>query len=203
MALIRLVIRWLPAFVVLVLAGSLPAEDVLPLPQQKGAPVMRGDGALLKPNASIQPPPSICVPKVETKTMDARELALMEMERKIIEDQARKQIAAEAKKGSASALKQLIVMLGPVDAGVGKSLTPPVSKDRIALIGLEGRRVERVSVEQFFGAPLTPEREQQLLDAVKLQLTGKDGIGMEVKIAGWWPEEGVMAVSVLPWVKKG
>ena len=201
-AIIVSMFRWLPAYVVLALAGIMLSEDVLPLPRQGGAP-MRGDEKLLKPNASIAPPPSTCAPKTEPQTMDARELAAMEMEHKLIEEQSRKQIAAEAKKGNVSALKQLIVMLGPVDAEVGRSLTPPVSKGMISLVGFKDKTVTQTSVEQFFGTPLTPEREQQLLDAVKSQIAGKDSAGMEVKIAGWWPSEGVMAVSVMPAVKKG
>ena len=54
------------------------------------------------------------------------------------------------------------------------------------------------SLEQFFGAPMTPEREKALLENVKSQLAGKDKPQMDVRIAGWWPDEGVMAVSVVP-----
>lgn len=178
------------------LVGIASARDDLPLPQS--GPAAPASGALVKPSLSVQPPSDGNQSSAEDP-LDARTQALRAMEQKLIEDQIRRQVAQEAQKGDVSALKQLIVMLGPVDASLCRGPKPPVaSKDRIALIGLAKGKVASKSLDQFFGVPLTPEVERQLLDRVKSQMASKEKAEVEVKVAGWWPTEGVMAVSVMP-----
>lgn len=152
---------------------------------------------IVKPTIIVKPP--VAAPAAKEAPQSARELALAAMERALIEEQKRKQIAAVARQGNAAALQQLIVMAGPVDAAVLNSPKPPVVPEgRVALIGLDGAATMGKSLDQFFGAPLTPEREKQLLDTVKTQLAGGKSSTMEVKVVAWWPAEGVMAVTLAP-----
>jgi hypothetical protein len=193
MALSKLMTGWGPVSCIALFAAFVAAEEP-PLPSMSPPPG-RDDG-LSKPTAIIKPPASS---SAKSAVIDARELALQAMELQFIEEQTRKQLAAAAKQGDSAALKQLIVMLGPVDAAVSRSPSPPATQQgRIALIGLKGGDKVSKSLEEFFGAPLTPEREKQLLETVKTQLASKDQPAMDVRVAGWWPKEGVMAVSVVP-----
>jgi hypothetical protein len=187
---------WKPALTVLSLAAFVAAQD-LPLPSTVPPPGSGSGTGIVKPTIIVKPPVSVPVarPKAET----APELALEAMERALIEEQTRKKVAEAAKRGDAAALKQLIVMAGPVDAALLKSPKPPVVPEgRVALIGLDGGATVGKSLDQFFGAPLTPEREKQLLDTVKAQLAGGNPSKMEVKVVAWWPNEGVMAVTLAP-----
>lgn len=160
-------------------------------------PLQSGNTGVPKPSATIKPP-SIAKP-TQGPQIDAREQALLEMERSLIEEQARRQIADASKEGNTTALKQLIVMLGPMDVKLSRAATPPVtSPGKLAIIGLKNDEKVGKSLEQFFGAPLTPEREKDLLETVKTQLAGKGQEPMNVSVAGWWPKEGVMAVSLVP-----
>lgn len=189
-----LVIGWKPALTVLSLAAIVTAQD-LPLPSN--VPLPDTGTGLVKPTIIAKPPVAASVAK--SKVESAPELAIAAMERALLEEQKRRQIAAAAKQGDVAALKQLIVMAGPVDAAMLKSPRPPVlSQGRVALIGMDGRAKVGKSLDQFFGAPLTPEREKQLFDAVKTQLAGGNPSAMEVKIVAWWPNEGVMAVMLAP-----
>lgn len=170
------------------LAGIASAED-LPLPKIGPLP-SNGDDSMLKPTVIIRPPVA-GAPKA-AKPTDAREEALKEMERQLLEDQA-------AKSDNSAGLRQLIVMQGPVDAAVFRAPKPPAAiEGKVTIIGLA--RDEKVvkNLEQFFGVPLTTEREKQLLETVKTQMAGKTALGMDVKVAGWWPKEGVMAVTLVP-----
>lgn len=179
---------------VLSLAALAAAQD-LPLPSTLPPPG-GGDG-FVKPTLIVKPP----ILKTPAKPVleSAPELALAAMEQALIEEQQRKQLAAAAKRGDAAALKQLIVMAGPVDSALLKSPKPPVLPEgRVALIGLDGGATVGKSLDQFFGAPLTPEREKQLLDTVKSEFAGKNPSAMEVKVVAWWPAEGVMAVTLAP-----
>lgn len=152
---------------------------------------------LAKPTIIVKPP--VAKPVAKPQLVTAPELALATMEQALIGEQKRQQIAAAAKRGDVAALKQLIVMAGPVDSTLLKSPKPPVVPDgRVALIGMDGGAKVGKSLDQFFGAPLTPEREKQLFDAVKTQLAGGNPSAMEVKVVAWWPEEGVMAVTLAP-----
>lgn len=184
---------WKPALILSCLAAISVAQD-LPLPQSGPPP---GSETLVKPTVIAKPPVSgpVAAPKDES----APELALKAMEQALIEEQARKQVADAAKKGDTAALKQLIVMAGPVDAALLKSARPPVAPEgKVALIGIDGQARIGKSLDQFFGAPLTPEKEKQILDTVKSQLADGQSAGLEVKVAGWWPAEGVMAVTLVP-----
>jgi hypothetical protein len=170
------------------LVGIAGAQD-LPLPSAGTFPGAGGEGAL-KPTVIIRPP-AAAVPKA-AKPTDAREEAIKEMERQLLTQQA-------VKTGNTIALRQLIVMQGPVDAAVFSAPKPPAAiEGKVALIGL--KRDEKVvkNLEQFFGVPLTTEREKQLLETVKSQMAGKTAHGMDVKVAGWWPSEGVMALTLVP-----
>ncbi len=156
-----------------------------------------GDAGSPKPSVAIKPP--TVAKATQGPQIDAREQALLEMERSLIEQQARRQIADAAKQGNATDLKQLIVMLGPMDVKLSRAATPPVTPDgKLSIIGMKGNEKVGKSLEQFFGAPLTPEREKELLETVKTQLAGKGQETMNVSVAGWWPKEGVMAVSLMP-----
>ena len=181
-----------PVLLVLGFAAFLAAQD-LPLPQDAG----QTGTAATKPTVTIKPP--VAKPVTRAEPQDAREAALQAMERAMIEEQQRKQLAQAAKQGDAVALRQLIVMAGPVDSSMLKAPKPPATiEGKVALIGLNGGEKVTKSLEQFFGAPLTPDRERQLLETVKSQLAGKGAAAMDVKVAGWWPKEGVMAVTLVP-----
>lgn len=177
------------------LAASFALADELPLPKSAREP-----SGLQIPSAVIRPPVSdpIVVPMMREPVVKDEE-TILGLERRLIEEQVRRQIAEAYATGNASKLKQIIVMSGPVDAAVSRAAKPPFALDTpVALIGLEKDAVVGKSLEQFFGAPMTPDREKSLLDVVKDQLAGKDKPKVDVHIAGWWPDEGVMAVSVMP-----
>lgn len=166
------------------------AED-LPLPAPGPLPGS-GDSGLLKPTVTIRPPSA--APKATAQPKDARAEAIEEMERQVLAAQA-------AKEGNTVALRQLIVMQGPVDAKVFSSRKPPPAiEGKVAIIGLKHNDAVVKNLEQFFGVPMTTEREKQLLETVKTQMAGVNPSGMDVKVAGWWPKEGVMAVALVPHV---
>lgn len=205
----------------------LPQQGGLPMPMHEDAEFVK-PSAIIKVPTSASAPITVTVPAAKPEpaavaapapapepayvpTMrvpveqndEVRELAILERERRLIEEQARHEIAIAYATGNASALKQVILMSGPVDAAVSRAAKPPtVAEGRVALIGLEKDAVVGKNLEHFFGAPMTPDREKELLDAVKTQLAGngkdKAKSGFQVRIAGWWPDEGVMAVSVMP-----
>ena len=103
------------------------------------------------------------------------EESILQIERRVIEEQVRRRIAVAYASGNARALKKLILMNGPVDAAVCRAEKPPkVDGGRVALVGLDKDAVVAKNLEQFFGAPMTPDREQELIDMVKMQLAGKD-----------------------------
>jgi hypothetical protein len=130
--------------------------------------------------------------KATSKPTDAREEAIKEMEREVLAAQA-------AKQGNTVALRQLIVMQGPVDTKVfSPPKPPPTIEGKVAIIGLKHDDAVVKNLEQFFGVPMTTEREKELLETVKTQMAGKNASGMDVKVAGWWPKEGVMAVALVP-----
>lgn len=180
-------------------AASFALAEELPLPQQGPAP-LRSEGGLVKPTIVIKPPSSGLVTVPAAKPDDARELAILAMERQLIEDMVRHQIALAHATGNATALKQIILMNGPVDATVSRSPKPPAAPaGKVTLIGLSPNEGVSKHLESFFGAPVTPDSERQLLETVREQLArGGPSPDLEVHIAGWWPEQGVMAVSVMP-----
>jgi hypothetical protein len=188
-----LVTRWHPAFMILGLAASAAAQD-LPLPEP--APPPAGESGFAKPTVTIKPP--VVTPSDVKRTDDAREAAIRALEQQLLKAHEMKRVADAAKQGDTTALRQLIVMAGPVDLSILKSPRPPATiEGKVALIGVNGGAKATRSLEKFFGAPLTPEREQQLLETVRSELAA-NGTAMDVKVAGWWPEEGVMAVTMVP-----
>ncbi len=128
---------------------------------------------------------------------------LADMERSIVESQLRFNIARAHREGRSGTLKQVIVVNGPVDPSLSMSPTPPPSGpgEKVAFVGLNetgDAKVEK-SLEQFFGVPMTPVQERQLLKTVETQLAAdKSHAGMKVRLAGWWPDAGIMAVSLVP-----
>ncbi len=174
----------------------------LALPVQGDAPVRVEESKTLAPTIIIKPPTKGLVKVAQPSKQKTAEMAIIEMERQLIAAQARRQIAESLKKGNASELKHLIVVSGPMDTAVSNAPNPPpqaASDGRVALIGLPNNEQATKSLDGFFGAPLTPEREKKLLETVKSQFAdGKEMSDMEVSIAGWWPEQGVMAVSLGP-----
>ena len=190
MANFTFVTSWKPWLLLLTVAGLARAED-LPLPAPGPLPG-NGDSGLLKPTVTIRPPSA--APKTATQPKDARAEAIEEMERQVLAAQA-------AKEGNTVALRQLIVMQGPVDTKVFSSRKPPPAiEGKVAIIGLKHDDAVVKNLEQFFGVPMTTEREKQLLETVKTQMAGVNPSGMDVKVAGWWPKEGVMAVALVPHV---
>ena len=167
------------------------------MPQAGPLPAGTAGNGWNKPTATIKPPPTgTATPQ---KTDDAREAAIRAMEQQLLKAQEVKQVTAAAKQGDATALRQLIVMVGPVDSAIAKSPTPPATiEGKVALIGVNGGEKVVKNLEQFFGAPLTPEREKQLLEAVRTEMAGTSAAGLDVKVACWWPKEGVMAVTLVP-----
>jgi hypothetical protein len=167
------------------------AQD-LPLPQAGPAPA--GGSGFIRPTATIKPP--VANPTAQ-KPDDAREAAIRAMEQRLLKEQEMRQVAAAAKQGDTAALRQLIVMAGPIDASILKSPVPPSTiEGQVALIGVQGGERIGKSLEQFFGAPLNPDREKLILETVRSQIAGTSN--MDVKVAGWWPKEGVMAVTLVP-----
>jgi len=150
-----------------------------------------GDSGAERPTVVIKVPGAGAA---KAAPVNAKEAALQEMEREILQAQA-------AKHGDVSALRQLIVVQGPVDAALFKSPKPPVKiEGKVAVIGLKTDEKVVKNLEALFGVPVTTEREKQILETVKSQFagTGKQSGPMEAKIAGWWPKEGVMAVALVP-----
>lgn len=180
------------------LSASFALADDLPLPQ----PPVPDPTTLEKPSAIIKLPVGgvIVVPMQAAPAVDAaREQAILETERRVIEEEVQKQILFAQAIGNPSLLKQLILVAGPIDAAICRAAKPPAAPaGAVALIGLEKDAVVGKNLEQFFGAPMTSDREKALLEMVKKQLAGKDKPLVDVRIAGWWPDEGVMAVSVVP-----
>src|SRR4051812_11940174 len=112
------------------LVASFALADDLPLPKQ-GFPVMREPSSGLQmPSAVIRPPVSepIVVPERKPKVV-AEETRILNLERQLIEEQVRRQIAEPYATGNASRLKQIILMSGPVDAAVSRAAKPPVVAD--------------------------------------------------------------------------
>lgn len=174
---------------------ALAAGEDLPLPQAGPLP-SRDSGAMLKPTVVIKPPTKGAAMKAPDS---AAELAIIELERGIVEEQTHKLIAEATKTGKTTELKKLILMSGPIDPAISRALQPPTTgSNRVALIGLAPSEKVSQSVEQFFGVPVTSDSEKALIETVKSQLVSKEKAGFDVRIAGWWPKEGVMAVSVVP-----
>lgn len=167
--------------------------------------------ALNKPNIVIKPPASgpvrvagaaispvpVSAPAALPR-VSSRQIAAADMDRLNHELKIRQQIAEAHSNGRTTALRRVIVMSGPLDSSVGLSPTPPAATEdggKIALIGIPMDVVVTKNLEPFFGAPVTPDSEQRLLEAVKSHIAAQ---GADVRIAGWWPNEGVMAVTVVP-----
>jgi hypothetical protein len=184
----------------LILASSALLAEDLPLPAFDSSPATAPSQEMLRPTVIIKPPAIGIVTAPTVKPDDARELALLEMERQIIETTLRMQIAQAHRNGKSMELKQLILMGGPVDAAISRAAKPPVAPEgKLALIGLPQSVVVTRHLDQFFGAPMTPAAEKQLIETVKSQLAGTaEKSNLDVRIAGWWPLEGVLAVSVVP-----
>jgi hypothetical protein len=186
---------WARVFTLLVVSVSLALSEDLPLP--KAGPPPSSEPGFLKPTTVIKPPSAGA--QAVRAPESAAELAIIEMERGIVEDQTHKLIAEAARTGNSTALKKIILMSGPIDPAISRALKPPTSPaNRVAVIGLAPSETVSRSVEQFFGFPVTPDSEKALLEAVKSQMAAKDKSGVDVRIAGWWPKEGVMALSVVP-----
>lgn len=172
----------------------------LPLPQADPLPVVITPPGMERPTLVIKPPGAgpIAVPQITDQ--EKLEQAILQKERQIIDELVRNQIALAHAKGKASAIKQVIVMNGPVDAMISRSATPPpASEDKVALVGIEPEAMVSKQLDGFFGSPMTPESEQRLLETVQNQLAAHNTkSNVKVWLAGWWPEQGVVAVSVVP-----
>ena len=173
----------------------LPLPDVAPLPA-----VQSGSTRLEKPNLVIKPPGSgiIVVPQVTER--EKQDQIVAEKERQLIDGMLRRQIALAHATGRAGEIKRVILVSGAGDVALGQASTAPVATaSRLELIGIEPNAGVTKQLDSFFGSPLTPESEQRLLQTVKTQLTAEKGKdNLSVRLAGWWPEEGVVAVSVIP-----
>lgn len=176
------------------------AED-LALPVQGNAPVRIEEPKALAPNATIRPPSKGPVTVAAPNKQQTKEAAILEIERQLIAAEARRQLTQSQQSGNTVSLKQLIVVNGSMDTALSQAPKPPAASTdgKVALIGLPGNDKATKSLEGFFGAPMTAESEKKLLEAVRSQFAGSmETADMEVSIAGWWPEQGVMAVSVAP-----
>jgi len=183
--------------------SSLALAEDLTLPMADPSGGFSAPTEALQPTVIIKPPPlpgAAIAPAPEAMPDDARELALLEMERQIIENQVRFEIAHAHRTGNSTELKRVIIVNGPMDAAMSRAAkAPTATENKVALIGLPDSVAVSKNLEQFFGVPMTPDREKELLQTVKTQLAGiSKNAGMDVRIAGWWPAEGVMAVSVMP-----
>lgn len=176
------------------------AED-LALPVAGNTPVRVEEPKALAPNATIKPPSKGPVTVAAPSKKQTEEKAILEMERQLIAAEARRQLTESRQNGNTVALKQLIVVNGPMDTALSNAPKPPTAgaERKVALIGLPDNDKATKSLEGFFGAPMTAESEKKLLETVRSQFaSSKEMADMEVSIAGWWPEQGVMAVSVGP-----
>lgn len=157
-------------------------------------------GRMERPTAVVKPPPigPVVVPMVTER--EKEEQLVAEKERQIIDQMLRRKIALAHATGKAGEIKRVILMNGPGDTLMSLAATAPTgTADRLELIGLEPNAAVSKQLDGFFGSPMTPESEQRLLETVRTQLTAANGKGMpHVRLAGWWPEEGVIAVSVIP-----
>lgn len=180
------------------LSLALFSQD-LPLPMAGPLPAS-GNDSTAAPTSIIKPPvPGRAAIAPDQAELRRRELAILEMERRIVEEQVRLQIAEAHKNGTAGEIKKIIVLNGPVDTTVALAPKPPQhGEEKVALVGINDNNVAK-SLEGFFGTPMTPESERKLLETVEKKLgTGHpDQKPVKVSIAGWWPSEGVMAVSVV------
>lgn len=184
--------------------NSVYAEDLplpLPLPQQ-GASLPTAQGApsvLEKPSLVIKPPTKSIIVVPEVTEREKQDQIVAEKERQLIDAMVRRQIALAHATGKAAEIKRVILVSGAGDAALSQATSAPATAGRLELIGIEPNAGVAKQLDSFFGSPLTPESEQRLLQTVKMQLTadkGKDNLN--VRLAGWWPEEGVVAVSVVP-----
>jgi hypothetical protein len=183
--------------------NSVYAEDLpLPLPLPQGSPlptVPSAPTSLEKPNLVIKVPTAgvITVPVVTEKEKQDKMVA--EKERQFIDEMLRRQIALAHATGKASEIKRVILVSDAGDAAISQAASAPATAGRLELIGIEPNAGVTKQLDSFFGSPLTPESEQRLLQTVKTQLTAEKGKdNLNVRLAGWWPEEGVVAVSVVP-----
>jgi len=193
-------VRLTSLFLGIFATSSIALAEDLTLPMEGPATTAEAGAETLTPTLIIKPPVVGAVSVPSARPDDARELALLEMERQIVEDILRSEIAMAHRSGNSTELKQVIIMNGPVDAAISRAARPPAaSAGKVALIGLPPSVAASKNLDQFFGVPMTPDRERELLETVKIQLaSAPDKAGMDVRIAGWWPAEGVMAVSVMP-----
>src|SRR5690242_15742943 len=116
------------------LFASFAMADDLPLPQPGLLPV-REEPVLEKPSAIIKAPASgvIVVPMQAPMVDPAREQAILETERRVIEEEVQKQILFAQAIGNPSLLKQLILVAGPIDAAVCRAAKPPVAPETGAI----------------------------------------------------------------------
>lgn len=183
--------------------NSVCAEDLpLPLPLPAAGPlptVQSGPRTLEKPSLVIKPPTKSVIVVPEVTEMEKQDRIVAEKERQLIDAMLRRQIALAHATGKAGEIKRVILVSGAGDAALSQATSAPATAGRLELIGIEPNAGVTKQLDSFFGSPLTPESEQRLLQTVKMQLTadkGKDNLN--VRLAGWWPEEGVVAVSVVP-----
>ncbi|QIF01136.1 hypothetical protein [Roseimicrobium sp. ORNL1] len=147
----------------------------------------------------IKPPTKSVIVVPEVTEMEKQDRIVAEKERQLIDAMLRRQIALAHATGKAGEIKRVILVSGAGDAALSQATSAPATAGRLELIGIEPNAGVTKQLDSFFGSPLTPESEQRLLQTVKMQLTadkGKDNLN--VRLAGWWPEEGVVAVSVVP-----
>lgn len=183
--------------------NSVYSEDLpLPLPLPQGTPlptVRSGPTSLEKPSLVIKPPTRAVITVPEVTEKEKQDQIVAEKERQLIDEMLRRQIALAHATGKAAEIKRVILVGGAGDAALSQAASAPATAGRLELIGIEPNAGVTKQLDSFFGSPLTPESEQRLLQTVKMQLTadkGKDNL--HVRLAGWWPEEGVVAVSVVP-----
>ena len=198
---LRLVRLILPACVLL-LAALTRGQD-LPLPQQ--GPLPAGPEApvadptrLLKPTKSIKPPLPQAL--VVTPSRGSTE-QLLTAEQKLLGDKLAALAGQRAREaGATAALKRLVLVQGPLPPKQDRSVLPPATAkgQSLTLVGINAPKEMVQGLEQFFGAALTPDNEKKLLETVRKGLAGTAEQGRKVEVLGWWPQEGVMAVSVSP-----
>lgn len=164
----------------------------------------------MKPTVVVKAPPipgTIQVPQEETQKAIAKadptlEQQILRMERQIVVAQIERRIQEQAKQGESRELKQLLLVSDEVADELHQA-TPPEfeSQDKIATLGFVTRPSDGdyVSVEGFIGTHITPESERELLKKVEAELNSDEARKkVNVSVAGWWPEAGVLAVRVAP-----
>ncbi len=149
---------------------------------------------MLRPTITIKPP---ALPAPVVKAEDA-----VAAEQRMLMEKAAALAAQRAQElKTTAALKRLVVVQGPVSQ---KPALPPAADGKtLSLVGLDASKEVIRNLEGFFGVEINDASQKKLLEAVRAGIAASADKDRKVELLGWWPEEGVMAVTVSPIAPKG